>query len=209
VPAFIKGRSILMAIVGPGGAFSAARAVQGGADLIQVRARELPARDLIALVRGVVSQGVPADRVLVNGRPDIAELTGILGVHLPESGLDAGEVRRAFPGLVIGVSRHNRAGLERAVGEGADYALLGPLFATPGKESHALGLPGFGEAVRGLPLPVLAVGGMTSENAASVVDAGARGVAAIRPFLVREMAHAAAAGFRLALDMRDHPSDPS
>jgi thiamine monophosphate synthase len=50
---------------------------------------------------------------------------------------------------------------------------------------------------------------MTSENAASVVDAGARGVAAIRPFLVPEMAQAAAAGFRLALGMRDHPSDPS
>jgi thiamine-phosphate diphosphorylase len=209
VPAFIKDRSILMAIVGPDGAFSAARAVQGGADLIQVRARELPARDLIALVRAVVSQGVPAERVLVNGRPDIAELTGTLGVHLPESGLDPGEVRRAFPGLVIGVSRHNRVGLDRAVGEGADYALLGPVFATPGKESHALGLPGFGEAVRGLPLPVLAVGGMTSENAASVVDSGARGVAAIRPFLVPEMAHAAAAGFRLALGMGGHPSDPS
>jgi len=189
-----------MAIVGAGGARSAAAAIRGGADLVQVRARERDSRGLVALVRDVIGEVGRADLVLVNSRPDIAEITGALGVHLPESGLDPRSVRLAFPGLRIGVSRHDRAGLERAVADGADFAILGPAFETPGKEARALGVARLELLLRGLKLPVLAVGGVAPSDAASLLACGASGVAAIRPFANPETASRAAASFREALD---------
>src|SRR5204862_4695539 len=113
-----------------------------------------------------------ADRVLVNSRPDIARITGALGVHLPESGLDPRSVRQSFPGLLIGVSRHDCAGLEEAARQGADFALLGPAFTTPGKEEHALGLQRIEESLRGLGLPVLAVGGVKAGHVTALLACG-------------------------------------
>lgn len=189
-----------MAIVGPDGALSAGLAIRGGADLVQVRAKQLRVLELAVLVREVIAEVGAADRVIVNSRPDIAELVGASGVHLPESGLDPRRVRRSFPGLVIGVSRHDRPGLERALGEGADFAILGPVFETPGKEGRALGLARFQEILLGLNVPVLAVGGVTPDNVAAVIASGARGIVAIRPFADPETASAAARAFRVALD---------
>lgn len=188
-----------MAIVGAGGARSAGEAIRGGADFVQVRAKELTSRDLAGLVRDVIAEVGRADRVLVNSRPDIAELTGAGGVHLPESGLDPLGVRRSFPGLLIGVSRHDRAGLLRARDEGADFALLGPVFETPGKERRALGMPRLQELLTGVGLPVILVGGVTPGSATTLISAGARGVAAIRPFEDPKAARSSAEAFRQAL----------
>jgi thiamine-phosphate pyrophosphorylase len=193
-------RPILMAIVGPRGARSAGAAIEGGADLVQVRARQMSAASLADLVRTVIVEAGDPRRVIVNSRPDIAALTGARGVHLPESGLDPRAVRAAFPDLCVGVSRHDHAGLQRAVAEGADYAILGPVFETPGKEDHALGLDRFKEMVKGSSLPVVAVGGLTMANAAQVIAVGARGVAAIRVFEDPGRAFAAAALLRASLD---------
>lgn len=193
-------RPILMAIVGEGGALAGGRAVRGGADLVQVRAKQISSAMLMRLVREVIAEVGDASRVIVNSRPDIAERAGAAGVHLPESGLDPREVRRAFPRLIIGVSRHDRAGLERAVDERADYALIGPVFETPGKEISTLGFSRFVEVIQGFKVPILAVGGMSGETAGSVVRMGARGVAAIRPFAAPEGAKTAALSFRTALD---------
>jgi|CXWL01.1.fsa_nt_gi thiamine-phosphate diphosphorylase len=193
-------RPILMAIVGPQGARSAGAAIDGGADLVQVRARHLSGSSLADLVRAVIVEVGDRRRVMVNSRPDIADLTGALGVHLPESGLDPRAVRAAFPDLCLGVSRHDHSGLERAVAEGADYAILGPVFETPGKEDRELGIERFKAMVNGSSLPVVAVGGLTMANAGQVIAAGARGVAAIRVFEDPGRAFAVAASFRAALD---------
>jgi thiamine-phosphate diphosphorylase len=189
-----------MAIVGAGGARSAGEALRGGADFVQVRAKELSSRALLALVRDVIAAAGSADRILVNSRPDIAALAGARGVHLPESGLDPRSVRAAFPGLLIGVSRHDRAGLEKAALDGADFAMVGPVYETPGKESRALGVSGFAELLRGLKVPVLAVGGVTKGDVGALRSCGAAGIAAIRPFAPAERARDAAASFRTALD---------
>lgn len=175
-------RPVLMAIVGEGGALAAARAVHGGADLVQVRAKELSSGALMRLVRDVITEVGDGSRVIVNSRPDIAERAGAAGVHLPESGLDPRSVRRAFPGLGVSVSRHDRAGLERAAEEGADFAILGPVFDTPGKGAHVLGTSGLRAALRGIGVRVIAVGGVTALNAADIIGCGAAGIAAIRPF---------------------------
>lgn len=189
-----------MAIVGASGARSAGEAVRGGADLVQVRAKELSSRALLALVREVIAAVGSADRVIVNSRPDIALLAGARGVHLPESGLAPRAVREAFPGLLIGASRHDRAGLEEAALQGADFAMVGPVFETPGKEPRVLGVARLGELLRGLQMPVLAVGGVSPGDVAVLRSCGVAGVAAIRPFARPEGASGAAASFREALD---------
>jgi thiamine-phosphate pyrophosphorylase len=194
-----------MAIVGASGENSAADAIQGGADLVQVRAKELSSLELLNLVRRIVALVGSGERVIVNGRADIAEVSGASGVHLPENGLDASLVRRAFPHLLVGVSRHDRAGLERAADAGAHYALLGPVFATPGKEDQMLGLRQWSDWTVNARLPVLAVGGVGVESAAAVVAAGASGLAAIRPFEDAAQSRAKAAAFREAMDCVSRP----
>jgi thiamine-phosphate diphosphorylase len=119
----------------------------------------------------------------VIGRADVALAAGAAGVQLPEDGVPVARVKRAWPGLVVGASRHSVDGARRAEAEGADFVLLGPIFATPGKEGRALGLGPLAEAARALRIPVHAVGGVGAGNARQVVEAGARGLAAIRAFL--------------------------
>ena len=197
-------RPILMAIVGDDGALAAGRAVRGGADIVQVRAKHLASGRLLQLVRDVMAEVGEASRVIVNSRPDIAERAGAVGVHLPESGLDPGAVKSSFPGLCVSVSRHERAGLERAVAEGADFAVFGPVFDTPGKSGLAMGVTGLATALRGIGMRVIAVGGVTALNASEIIRCGASGVAAIRPFKDPVRSEAEATLIRKGLDAAFH-----
>ena len=164
----------------PGLARAAARA---GVDFVQVREKDLPGRALRDLVAAVVRavEGT-ACRVLVNGRPDVALVAGAHGVQLPEDALAVADVKRAFPGLLVAASRHSLEGARRAEDDGADVVLLGPVFATPGKE-RALGIGALASAARALRVPLHAIGGIDARKAPSVVAAGVAGIAAIRPFL--------------------------
>jgi len=182
----------------------AAAAARAGVEWIQVREKDLSDRELARLAGEVVraAAGTPA-RLLVNGRPDVAEAAGAHGVQLPEQGLAVGAVKRSFPRLVVGASRHSVEGARRAEAEGADFVLLGPVFPTPGKEAAVLGAGPLAEAAAALRVPVFAIGGVTAETAREACAAGARGLAAIRPFLavdvaeaVRALRSAAAAGRR-------------
>jgi len=157
-------------------------AAAAGVDRVQVREKDLGGRALRALVTEVVA-AAGAAMVLVNSRPDVAVAGGAQGVHLPEDGLPVRDVKRAFPDLVVGASRHSVEGARRAEAEGADFVLMGPVFETPGKEGRVLGLGPLSEAARSLGIPVHAVGGIDAGNARRVVEAGAHGLAAIRPFL--------------------------
>lgn len=159
-------------------------AARAGADFIQVREKDLEGRALFGLVSAVMaSVAGTAARVLVNGRVDVAVAAGAFGVQLPEDGLPVADVKRAFPALVVGASRHDAEGVRRAAQEGADFVLLGPVLATPGKEARALGLEAFAAVARTAGVPLHAIGGIDAGSAAAAARAGAGGVAAIRPFL--------------------------
>ncbi|HET7293535.1 MAG TPA: thiamine phosphate synthase [Vicinamibacteria bacterium] len=159
-------------------------AAKAGADFIQVREKDLEGRALCQLVAEVIAAVAgSAARVLVNGCADVALAAGAYGVQLPEDGLPVADVKQAFPGLFVGASRHDAAGARRAAREGADFVLLGPVFATPGKEARALGAGALAAAAREAGVPVHAIGGIDPSTAAAAVKAGAAGVAAIRPFL--------------------------
>ena len=174
----------------------AAEAVTAGVEVVQVREKDLPDRALgrlLARVAAVVAGS--ATRLVVNGRADLAELSGAFGVQLPEEGAPTAGVRRAFPDLAIGASCHSVYAALRAADAGADWIVLGPVFTTPGKEQRALGLSVLAEAAGRLSIPVHAVGGMRPENARQAADAGARGILAIRAFVEQPVA-AAVAAFR-------------
>ena len=177
----------------------ARRARAAGAQLLQVREKDLTDGALYAAVAAVVDALAGGPRTLsvfVNGRPDVAEAAGADGVQLPEDGLPVAEVRRAFPRLKVGASCHSREAASRAAAEGADHVVFGPVFATPGKEARAAGLPALAQIAAHSPVPVFAIGGVTPEEAAGVRDAGAAGVAAIRPFLAGDVAQVVSAYVR-------------
>jgi thiamine-phosphate pyrophosphorylase len=159
--------------------------VAAGIDLIQIRERDLPVRRLLALVEEAVkAASAGSTRILVNDRLDVAVAAGAAGVQLPAHGFSVEEVRRNYPELLIGASTHNLDELRRAADGGADFAVFGPVFETPSKKAYGppLGLEKLAEAVRAVNIPVLALGGVTLENAADCLRAGAAGLAAISLF---------------------------
>jgi thiamine-phosphate pyrophosphorylase len=151
-------------------------------DWVQVRDKDLPARDLIAVVR-IAMQRV--GKVLVNSRVDVALAARAAGVHLPAGSIAASEWRRITPaGFLIGVSCHSLEDVVLAEREGADYVVFGPVFDPLSKppDLPARGVDELGRVSRAVRIPVLALGGITWENAAECVAAGAAGVAGITLF---------------------------
>ncbi len=159
------------------------RAARQGATLIQLREKDLPARELFALAQAAQARlAETGGKLLINDRLDIALAVGAAGVHLPAAGLPVAAVRRAAPaGFLITRSCHSPAEAAAAARDGADFCLLAPIFPTPSKPGAIpLGI----EALRAAAAHarVLALGGVTEENIAACLAAGAAGIAGIRYF---------------------------
>jgi len=159
----------------------ARHAAEKGASMIQIRAKDLPARAAAELVRAVVAQA--SCPILVNTRTDVALACGAQGVHLPAHSIAPSSIRRiAPPGFLIGVSCHTIPELRVAENEGADFAVFGPIFLSSTKSVTPLGLDALREATAAVRLPIYALGGVTRENEPLCIQVGAAGIAGISFF---------------------------
>lgn len=166
-------------------------AFRAGVDWVQIREKQMPVRELCRLVEQAAALPEKAGgRLLVNERLDVALSCGAAGVHLPADSLPIPAVCAKVPkDWLVGVSCHAPAEVEAAAREGASFAVLGPIFETPGK-GPPLGLAALREAcalVASAGFPVLALGGVTVDNAQACFDAGAAGIAAIRLFQTQDV----------------------
>ena len=158
-----------------------------GVDWIQFREKIIATRNLLALVRDAM-RATERVRVLVNDRVDVALAANADGVHLGGESLRAADVvnwrraGRAQESFQIGVSCHRLEDIRQAERDGADYVFFGPVFPTPSKVRFGppQGLAKLADVCRHTRLPVLAIGGITLENARDCVHAGAAGIAATR-----------------------------
>ena len=174
-----------------------AEGAHSGVDLIQLREKDLSARELEVLALSavrIVRQNSAQTKLLINSRTDIALAVGADGVHLRSDDLSPRIVRdiwsqRRSPAAapddtrcLIAVSCHSHVEVREAAAAGADFAVFAPVFektASPG--TAPLGLHALQQACQAA-IPVLALGGVTETNAQSCLAAGASGIAAIRLF---------------------------
>lgn len=160
--------------------------MMAGVDLIQLRERDLSARDVLNIADALAPLAEQYGKaLLINDRADVAAAAG-MGVHLARRSMKASAVRRAFGNdMLIGVSTHNLAEATEAADEGADFIVFGPVFETESKKAYGppVGLTALQEVARQLTIPVIALGGIKLENFPATLEAGAAGVAAISMFV--------------------------
>jgi thiamine-phosphate pyrophosphorylase len=160
---------------------------RGGAAIVQLRAKGVPDRRLLALgehARDGARRG--GALFVVNDRPDVALLLGADGVHLGQDDLPPAEARRLLgPDAIVGRSTHSLAQLRAATGEPVDYVALGPIFATATKPDAepVVGLETLRAARALTALPLVAIGGIDDARAHDTVSAGADGLAVIGALL--------------------------
>ena len=182
----------------------------GGCRLVQLREKTMPLDELLPLARRLARRCREAGALLiVNDRTDLALAAGADGLHVGQDDLPASQARGLLrPNMILGVSTHDPEQARRAVADGADYVAVGSIFPTTTKAGFQLVGPELIRRVRPeVPVPLVAIGGITADNAAAVLGAGADAVAVIsalcaapdpeaatRAFLARIAPGAAGAG---------------
>jgi len=160
-------------------------ALEGGADAIQLRAKDLGGRDMLELslhIREMVDRSGKDCLFMVNDRVDVALAAGADGVHLGQDDLPAADARTLIGGdMILGVSAVTPEMAEKAQDEGADYLGVGPAFPTPTKPDAGIviGIEGIQNTSQAVDVPVVAIGGINQSNAVQVLEAGVDGIAVI------------------------------
>lgn len=157
----------------------AGAAFAGGCRWFSLREKDLPPAERRALLEALVALGRRfAATVTVHEDIEAAKASGASGIHLPSGG-DPQAARDRFPGALIGASAHSGFEAASLLRAGADYVTVSPVFLTASKPGYgpALGLDGLTETIAAAAGPVVALGGITPDNAALCRSAGASGIA--------------------------------
>lgn len=180
-----------------------AEAAAGGADIIQLREKDLPDRELLTRACDVRRWSRKAGLLfIVNDRPDIARLADADGVHLGQEDIPLRDARRILgPDKLIGVSTHTVEQVRQAVLDGASYIGVGPTFSSATKDFARLaGLDFVRAAVAETSLPAFVLGGVTSDNVSEVVAAGGRRIAVSAAVALAHDPRAVVRQLRMSLD---------
>ena len=165
----------------------ARKLIGSGVEVLQYRAKNVPANEMLLRARELAAVARSAGaRFFVNDRPDVAYLAGAHGVHVGQEDLGVEEARVVVgPDAWVGLSTHNIEQFEKAARSSADYIAVGPIFATTSKANPdpIVGLHLIRRARRLTKRPIVAIGGITLERAAEVIEAGADSVAVINDIL--------------------------
>lgn len=182
-------------------------AVAGGVTCVQLREKNCSTRQFVeeglALQKILIPQNIP---LIVNDRVDVAMAVGASGVHLGQDDMKIEDARRILgPGYIIGISVESIGDAKQATAAGADYLGVSPVFATPTKTDTAppLGLEGLKAIRLEVDLPLVAIGGIKSDNCAAVIAAGADGLAVVSALVSAPSPRQAAIDFRLAAGLSD------
>jgi len=166
------------------------QAARAGIDYVQLREKDLPARELELLAKAaahVLHESRTSTRLLINSRTDVTLTVGADGVHLTSSDISPVDVRKiwklsgATRQPIVAVSCHSESEVVVAQNAGADFVVFGPVFEKSGSDEPSRGIAQL-RAVCQHRIPVFALGGINLANARSCVEAGAKGIAGIRLF---------------------------
>lgn len=154
-----------------------------GADMLQIREKDLAAAQLLECARRAVEAAQPGGpEVFVNGRVDVALAAGVAGVHLPAAGLPAREVRSRWgDSLRVGVSTHSLTEAIGARSAGADFVTFGPVFETESKRRFgpSQGVAPLARVVSESGIPVFAIGGINRTTIGRLAGIPLAGVAVV------------------------------
>jgi thiamine-phosphate pyrophosphorylase len=158
-------------------------ALRGGAPAIQLRMKDASAREMASVASALLAETRAAGALLfINDRVDVALAVGADGAHVGQDDLPVSAARRiAPPGFLLGVSAETVELARAAQADGADYVGVGPVYATGSKADagDAVGTERIAQVAAAVRIPVVAIGGITIDNAPPVIRAGAAGVAVI------------------------------
>lgn len=152
----------------------------GGAKCVQLREKNMEGGEFLRRARILVAACRKHDAIsIINDRPDIAMLAGADGVHLGQTDLPCTEVRKLVgPGMIIGVSTERVEQAQQALRDGATYIGVGPMFATTTKHKPRIAGPAYArQAITQVPLPAVAIGGISVSNLPELTAAGVQTVA--------------------------------
>ena len=154
----------------------ARQAIAGGCDAVQLRAKDLPDAQILAMAAELRELCDETGKILIiNDRADIAAIACADGLHVGQQDLPIADVRRLLrPGAIVGRSTHSIDQARAAVMEGADYIAVGPMFPTKTKDRAPVGPGLFREAAAEIQVPIVPIGGINIDNARELVAAGAK-----------------------------------
>jgi thiamine-phosphate pyrophosphorylase len=172
------------------------QALLGGVRAVQVREKDLPVRELLALAQELRRMTREIDaKLFINDRVDVAVAVGADGVHLGHQSMPAEAVRKIVgKKMLIGVSTHSLAEAVNAEKAGADFITFGPIFVTPSKMQYGapVGVEALGTIKEHIRIPVFGLGGIRFDSILQVLQAGADGIATISAILAADDIHKAA-----------------
>ncbi len=181
--------------------------LEGGAPVLQVRAKNAADRQAFELAKAVRALCLDlGGNCIIDDRADIALAVGADGVHLGEEDLPVAVVRRILgTGLLVGATARDPETARRLETEGADYLGVGPAFATSTKQGlpDAIGPEGVAKVAQAVSIPVIAIGGVTARRIPELLAAGAHGVAVLSA--VSEASHPRAATEELLAALEEAP----